>query len=232
MAKVLLVEDDTANAESVAAFLRKKEQHAVDWAADGVQALEFLNVYNYDVIIIDWELPLKSGIELLTEYRNKGGNAPALFLTGRTAVADKTHSLDLGADDYLCKPFDMAELGARVRALLRRQTGRRQNILQAGDVVLDTKAHTVRKQDELVHLTPLEFSLLEFLIRHKGTMFKHEALLDRVWDSSSDAGIDMVRTTIKRIRRKLGEVGKQSTIRNVFGEGYIVEAGDAANNSD
>lgn len=220
MAKILLVEDDTALAQTMLTCLRTQGQHTVDWVDNGNKAQDYLNCYEYELLILDWDLPEKSGIQILEDYRNRGGMASALFVTGKSALANKTQGLDAGADDYLVKPFELEELKARVRAVLRRGTSSKTNLLNSRDVTIDSVARTVKKGGELIHLTTLEFSLLEFLMRHKGQVFSPEALLNRVWDTGSEAGPDMVRTMIKRIRNKLAD---PEIIRTVFGEGYIVD---------
>lgn len=220
MAKILLVEDDKTLAQTVIACLSKQAQHVVDWVADGSSAADYLRRDDYELLILDWELPNKTGVEILSEYRDRGGQASAIFVTGKAALADKTRGLDTGADDYLVKPFELEELKARVRSVLRRSSGTKTNTLTIGSVLIDTNGRTIRKNGELMHLSALEFSLLEFLARHRGQVFSPDALLNRVWDSGSEAGPDMVRTMIKRIRNKLAE---PEIIRNVFGEGYIVD---------
>jgi DNA-binding response OmpR family regulator len=224
MAKILLLEDDTALAQSVVEFLQLKGQHVVDWTPDGQKADELLRFYQYELLILDWDVPKKSGLELLLELRDRGRTVSVLFLTSKSAVSDRMQGLDSGADDYLCKPFSLDELGARVRALLRRGSEHKTPQLRAGDIVIDVAAHIVKKSGELVHLTGSEFALLEFLVRNKGKVFSPEALLNRVWASDSDTSPDMVKATVMRIRRKLGENADESVIRSVFGEGYRVDS--------
>jgi DNA-binding response OmpR family regulator len=222
MAKILLAEDDPHVGDAILQYLVSRHQYDVEWVMDGLQAAEKLSIYNYDVIIVDWEMPHKSGLQLVSEYRDKGGMIPALFLTGRDAASDKIAGLDSGADDYMTKPVIFDELAARIRSLLRRRSGGAA-VTTVGDLVIDTANHSVRYQGELIHLAPREYALLEFLVRHRGHVFSNEALLDRVWGSSSEAGPEMVRATIKRIRKKLGVENSETLIRNVFGTGYVLD---------
>jgi DNA-binding response OmpR family regulator len=220
MAKVLLVEDDKDLANMVRTFLLF-EHHAVESLFDGKGAVEHLKAYPYDIIILDWELPERSGIEILKEYRQRGGTTPILMLTGKGALEDKETGLDAGADDYLPKPFEMRELGARVRALLRRPAGAVSNLLAAGDIKLDTVKYRVWKTDQPISLVPKEFKLLEFFMRHPNQVFTPEALLNRVWPSESESTEEALRTAVKRLRKKIDPAGE--VLRTVHGVGYILE---------
>jgi DNA-binding response OmpR family regulator len=220
MAKVLLVEDDKDLANMVRTFLLF-EHHSVETLFDGKGAVEHLKAYPYDIIILDWELPEQSGIEILKEYRQRGGTTPILMLTGKGGLEDKETGLDAGADDYLPKPFEMRELGARVRALLRRPAGAVSNLLAAGDIKLDTVKYRVWKTDQPISLVPKEFKLLEFFMRHPNQVFTPEALLNRVWPSESESTEEALRTAVKRLRKKIDPDGE--VLRTVHGVGYILE---------
>lgn len=224
MAKILLAEDDQNIGSTLQDYLAAREKHNIDWVSDGAQAAEKLLFYHYDLLIVDWEMPKKSGPEVVSEYRMRGGSTPALFLTGRDSASDKVAGLDSGADDYMTKPVQLPELAARIRALLRRRSGGTV-LLQAsqGKLSIDTAGRIVKYDGELVHLAPREYDLLAFLVRHRGDVFSNEALLDRVWDSNSEASPDMVRATVKRIRKKLGTEDPDAIIRNVFGTGYVID---------
>lgn len=225
MAKILLVEDEQDLAGPVSNWL-ERERHTVEVVGDGTEAAGRLRVYEFDLIILDWMLPGKPGVEVCREYRSRGGVAPILMLTAKSTIDDKETGLDAGADDYLTKPFHLKELSARVRALLRRPKAERPTVLEIGDIVLDPVSATVQKESKEIHLLPKEFALLEFLMRHPNQVFSADAILDRVWDSDSSALSDTVRTTIKTLRRKIDTKGKPSLISNVRGLGYkIGEAG-------
>ena len=221
MAKILLVEDDNDLANTVRTFLIF-QRHAVETIADGRDALDHLLTFDYELVILDWELPRASGIEILREFRNRGANTPILMLTGKDAIDEKLTGLDSGADDYLTKPFDLRELGARVNSLLRRPADIVDaSVLKAGKLSLDPTKHSAFRDGELITLVPREFQLLEFLMRHRNQLFTTEALLNRVWPSDSEATEEAVRTALKRLRKKIDPDGQ--VIKNVHGVGYILE---------
>lgn len=223
MAKVLVVEDDVALGKMVRDWL-SLEHHNTELVADGAEGLSRVKVYDYDLLILDWELPGAPGIEILQAYRARGGLAPVLMLTGRGSVNDKEMGLDAGADDYLSKPFHAKELTARLRALLRRPEGYLGDILKVGSISLDRTNYRVMRGAEEVKLLPKEFALLEFFMRNPNRVFAPEALLNRVWASESEATIDALTTCIKRLRKKLDTEGQESLIKTVHGVGYKIES--------
>jgi DNA-binding response OmpR family regulator len=220
MAKVLLVEDDLDLANMVRTYLMF-EHHSVETLSHGKEAADHLKYYPYDLIILDWELPEKSGIQVLQEFRKGGGNTPVLMLTGKRELEDKETGLDSGADDYLPKPFSMRELGARLRALLRRPRSPQTDLLEIGDIILDTAKYKVWKAKKAVTLVPKEFKLLEFFMRHPNQVFTPEALLSRVWPAESESTDEALRTAVKRLRKKVDPEG--TMLRTVHGAGYILE---------
>jgi len=222
MAKILLVEDNPDLSNVVRTFLLF-EHHQVELLDNGAEANDHLKTFDYDLIVLDWELPGLHGIEVLKAFRSRGGKTPVLMLTGKKELDDKELGLDSGADDYLTKPFEMRELAARVRALLRRpKSGQESNTLVAGDIRMDVSKHRVVKGEQSISLVPKEFQLLEFLLRNQNHVFTPEALLNRVWPSDSEATLEALRTTIKRVRKKVDPDGK--ILRTVYGVGYILEA--------
>lgn len=224
MAKILIVEDEPDLAEPVRAYLTH-EHHLVEVVADGNEALERLRFYKYDLIVMDWMLPGMHGVEVCKHFRASGGTTPILMLTSRKQVNDKITGLDSGADDYLTKPFDVQEIAARVRALLRRPQAVSSNVLTARNLVLESSTFRVTRNGEDVSLLPKEFALLEFFMRHPNQVFSAEALLDRVWSSESEASPETIRTYIKRLRQKIDIKGeKNSIISTVHGVGYKLEA--------
>lgn len=220
MAKFLIADDDKELSTFVREYL-EMEANMVDQAFDGQAAEDFLRSYSYDAAIIDWQMPGLSGPEVVQRFRQRGGTTPIIMLTAKDTTKDKTAGLDAGADDYLTKPFDLDELKARLRALLRRAPAYREDKLRIRDMEINFTTHEIEVTGQAVHLTPLEFSLLEFLVKHRGEIFSCEALLDRVWPARSEAGIDMVRSTVKRLRKKIGD-DKDELIRNVYGVGYTM----------
>lgn len=221
MAKILVVEDDVELSTIICDEL-KLRHHVSEVAHDGTEAYEKLRFYKYDLIILDWALPGMSGVEICKAFRDSGGKTPLLMLTGKNLSKEKELGLDSGADDYLTKPFDMAELAARVRALLRRPAGYTSNAMQAGNIELDAAAFRVTRDGAEVKLQPKEFALLEFLMRHRNQFFTSEQLLDRVWKSESDATAESLRTCVKRLREKIDTDGEPSIIENVRRMGYRV----------
>lgn len=222
MPKILLVEDDLLLARAVVDWL-KHERHTVEHTADGGEALHLMKGFPYDLIILDWELPVKCGIDVLKEFRRSGGTACVIFLTSKGELEDKESGLDAGADDYLTKPFHMKELSARIRALLRRPTDIvAGDTLSVSDLVLDTKTLRVTRAGVDVQLQPVEFSILEFLLRHKNEVFNAETLLARVWKSESEATPGALRVCLNRLRKKLNDTGEQSLIENIHGCGYTI----------
>lgn len=219
MAKILIVEDDIQLSKLVRDWL-KMERHEVEVVNDGQEGLNRLKVYDYDLVVLDLELPVIGGMEILREFRATGKKTPVLILTGRTTIDDKELGLDSGADDYLTKPFHAKELTARIRALMRRVGGNIGSVLTSGDIELDRTSFTVKRAGIDIKLVPKEFALLEFLMRNPGTVFPPEALLNRVWSNESDATVEALTTCIKRLRKKLDVEGKESIIRNVHGVGY------------
>ena len=221
MSKILLVEDDPLFAQMIVDYL-SAQQFRVELTDNGKDAQNLLRDFQYEVVILDWGLPDMSGIEILRDFRGRGGITPVLMLTGRDKVEEKEHGLDSGADDYLTKPFNMRELTARVRALIRRTGPSPTGILTAGAIALNPTTHVVTKNGEEVRLLPKEFSLLEYLMRHPNQVFTAEMLLDRVWNSESDAGTEAVRTCLKRLRKKIDDDTEESLIQTLHGVGYKI----------
>lgn len=217
--KLLLVEDDREIASMVTEWLTS-QRFEIDTAYEGALGLELLALNVYDVIIMDWELPDTTGIEIIKTFRSNKGVTPIIMLTAKGAVANKETGLDSGADDYLAKPFSLAELTARIRALLRRAPSYQPSVLQVADLTLDPVKYRVMKGQKEIHLNPRDFALLEFLMRHPDEIFSTAALLQRVWQSSSDVASDTLRTSIKRLRQQIDSDSEESLIENIPKVGY------------
>lgn len=215
--RLLLVEDDEMIAEPVLGALRR-EGYAVDWAKDGREAELSLANDVYDLVLLDLGLPKKDGVSVLAAYRRRGGEAPILILTARDSVTDRVSGLDAGADDYLVKPFDLYELAARARALLRRRTGRKQPVYAHGELALDPAAHEVTKGGEPVSLVPREFALLHVLIEEPARVFTKAELEERLYGWGEEVESNAVDAVIYSVRRKFGH----AVIRNVRGLGWAV----------
>jgi two-component system, OmpR family, response regulator QseB len=213
--RLLLVEDDEMIAETVLESLRR-EGYAVDWARDGREAELSLGHGVYDLVLLDLGLPKKDGIDVLNGYRKRGGEAPIIILTARDAVTDRIAGLDAGADDYLVKPFDLDELAARARALLRRRTGKKQPVYTHGDLALDPAAHEVTLAGAAVSLVPREFALLHILIEEPTRVFTKAELEDRLYGWGEEVGSNTIEVHVHSLRRKLGA----EQIVTVRGVGY------------
>lgn len=225
MAKILIVEDDEILANLVKKGLTK-ENYAVDIVTNGSDGLSWLQNEAYSLAIVDWELPQLSGVELCQRYRRDGGNVPILMLTGKKKSSEVVEGLDAGADDYLPKPFDMAPLLARIRALLRRPRAIAESHLVVGDIKLDPATGTVCVNENVVDLTKKEFGVLDHLMRNANRICSPQSILDNVWSTDSDSTPDVVRSVVSRLKIKLeaAGVGKESQIRNIYGMGYKLEA--------
>ncbi|MDZ4835813.1 MAG: response regulator transcription factor [Candidatus Melainabacteria bacterium] len=222
MTKLLVVEDDADFRDRLEEYL-KSQRYTVDSASTGSEGSEKLKFFQYDVVVLDWNLPGMNGVDVLREFRAAGGKTPVLMLTGRDQVADKALGLDSGADDYLTKPFSLLELAARIRALLRRPQHVQQTSLTAGELELDTVSREVLVAGKKVELLPLEYGVLEFLLRHPNHVVSHNQLVERVWKSDSNATTEAVRTLMVSLRKKIGTPGKQSLIKTVHGLGYKLD---------
>jgi DNA-binding response OmpR family regulator len=220
--RILLVEDE----EKVSRFIErglKAELHVVEVAADGATALHQLRDFNYDLVILDLNLPDRSGNEVLAAMRKAGVTTPVLILTARDGLSAKVESFDLGADDYLTKPFSFTELLLRVKALLRRgQVPARPDVLTVGDLVLDRRAHQVRRGDKPVELTSREFALLDYLMVNAGRVLSRTMIVENVWDQSFEGLTNIVDVYIRQLRKKIDEESPVKLLRTIRGVGYSI----------
>jgi DNA-binding response OmpR family regulator len=216
--RVLVIEDDGELAEAIGAGLRQ-ERMAVDVAFDGAAGLERALVTDYDVIVLDRDLPGRHGDEVCAELVRAGARSRVLMLTAAATIEDKVDGLGLGADDYLPKPFDFAELVARIRALGRRPTTALPPVLESGDLTLDSNTRVATRGGRRLELSPKEFAVLECLLAAGGRVVSAEELLERAWDEAADPFSNVVKVTISRLRRKLGD---PPVIETVPGGGYRI----------
>jgi two-component system OmpR family response regulator len=221
--RLLLVEDDVKLARAVGRGLRH-EGYAVDVVGDGDAGLMQAAVWDYDAIVLDVMLPNRDGFEVCRLLRERDCWAPILMLTARGRVGDRIRGLDVGADDYLAKPFDFGELVARLRALVRRAPAPRPVRLEVGDLVVDPSAHEVARAGVPVALTAREFAVLEYLARHAGEAVSRTALLDHVWDENFEGSTNIVDVYVGYLRRKLEQPFGRPLIRTIRGVGYALEA--------
>jgi DNA-binding response OmpR family regulator len=219
--RILIVEDDRKLAEFVARGLRA-ERFAVDIAVSGREGESFINSYDYDLLILDLLLPQMSGTELLRHVRLSHPSMPVLVLTARDSIEDKVAHFEAGADDYLTKPFDIAELLVRIKALLRRTPVERSDVLRIADLELDRLTQTVRRDGRRIDLTVKEYALLEYLLCSPGRVFSRTMILNHVWDQSFEGVTNIVDVYVRYLRRKVDEPFPVKLIHTVRGVGYCV----------
>jgi two-component system, OmpR family, response regulator len=222
--RLLVVEDDAKLARALGRGLRH-EGYAVDVVGDGDAALMQAAVWEYDAIVLDVMLPVRDGFAVCRTLRERGCWAPVLMLTARGQVSDRIGGLDVGADDYLVKPFDFGELLARLRALVRRAPPQRPARLEIGDLVVDPATHAVTRAGVAVELTAREFAVLEFLARNAGEAITRARLLDHVWDENFTGSTNIVDVYVGYLRRKLEQPFDRPLIRTIRGVGYALEPG-------
>ena len=221
--RILLIEDEREIAEFIMRGLRA-ERFAVDWANTGEEGLGWAKVNDYDIGIFDVRLPGMSGVEVCRTLRERKKELPIIMLSVMNDAVTKVEALNAGADDYLAKPFFMAELLARMRALLRREHKTTGPVLRIADLVLDTVSHGVRRGKQQIRLNRKEFSLLEYLMRHPGVTLTRGMILEHVWDMNADPFTNTVDVHIRFLRQKIDEGHGMKLIKTVHGYGYKIEA--------
>ena len=220
--RILLVEDE----KKVASFIKKgleEEYHSVDVAFDGKNGLHLALTGEHDLIILDIMLPYKDGFSVLKEIRKEKISTPVLFLTAKDTVSDKVQGLDIGADDYLPKPFAFEELLARVRALLRRHSPEKDLILKVLDLSLNTQTHSVIRNNIEIKLTPKEYSILEYLVRNKNRVISRTLLAEHVYDYHFDTNTNVLDVYINKLRNKIDKNSDSPVIQTIRGVGYIIK---------
>jgi DNA-binding response OmpR family regulator len=231
--RILLVEDEPDLGQAIQRSL-SREKYIVDWVQDGTEAWEYLeNCHvHYTLAIFDWLLPGLSGLELCQRLRSHKAPLPILMLTAKDRIEDRVMGLDAGADDYLVKPFGMAELKARVRALNRRSPQLQPQQLQVGHLVLDYGSSTISVQTpadtQRIQLTAKEFQLLEYFMRHPNQLLSRDQLMTQVWEIESDPISNVVPAQIRLLRRKLADHGCEELLETVYGLGYRLAVAPAA----
>lgn len=218
--KLLLVEDDPRIAASLAEALTD-QRYSVDLAADGEEGWDYIETYPYDLVVLDVTLPKLNGMALCQRLRKQGYAMPVLILTAKDTSTDKVMGLDVGADDYVVKPFDLKELLARIRALLRRSSSILPPVLEWGELRLNSAAHTVTYGTQLLSLTPKEYGLLELFIRNPSRVFSRSMILDYLWTAEEAPGEETIKVHLRALRQKLKAVGAADDfIETVYGLGY------------
>lgn len=221
--RLLIVEDEREMAQLLRVGL-EEENHIVSLAFDGISGLELARTCDFDVIILDVMLPKLDGFEVARRLRAKGNRTPILMLTARDTVPDVVKGLDLGADDYLTKPFSFAVLLARLRAASRRQAGQPTSLVRVADLVLNRATMEVFRARRPISLTATEFRLLEFLMRRPGAVVSRNAIVEAVWGFDQDVNDNTVDAFIRLVRRKIDEPFEEKLIRTVRGVGYSMRA--------
>ena len=215
--RLLLIEDDTLLGDGIRAGLTQ-EGYTVDWLRDGEAADNALKSEHFELMVLDLGLPRRSGLEVLKALRGRGSALPVLILTARDTVTDRVAGLDAGADDYLIKPFALDELTARLRALLRRQSGRAVNTISHGAIVLDPEAHAVSRNGKPVELSPREFAVLQLLLEQRGKVLSKARLEESLYAWGDEVESNAIEVYVHHLRKKLGA----ELIRTIRGVGYVI----------
>ena len=223
--RILVVEDEKKINDVIVKTL-KKEKYGVDSCFDGEEALDYIFSVEYDIILLDIMLPKKDGFEVLKSMRKKGIKTPVLFLTARDQIEDRVRGLDLGADDYLVKPFAFEELLARIRVVLRKNSGSGEdsgNVLKIANLAVDCNKHEVFRDDVSIKLSAKEFSILEYMMRNKGRVVSKEKIEEHVWDFDYEGGSNIVEVYIKFLRKKVDNDFSPKLIHTIRRVGYILK---------
>lgn len=222
--KVLLAEDD-AKLGKLIKYMLEKNDISVEWVTRGDEIYEYATYDDYDVLILDWMMPGESGVDACRRLREGGYEKAILMLTARDAVEDRVTGLDAGADDYLVKPFEFAELLARLRALGRRSSQKiQQDVVQVGEFTLNRTAKVLKKQDQVIQLSPREFQIFDLLAQNLGIVVPREIILDRIWGLESEVSSNNIDSYVKLIRKKLDLGDGKTMIHTIRGVGYKLEA--------
>lgn len=220
--RALVVEDEKYMNRIISKKL-KVEGYSVDSCYDGEEALNYIKSTSYDIIIMDIMMPQKNGYEVLKEIRYEGNSVPVLFLTAKDALEDRIKGLDLGADDYLVKPFHFEELMTRIRVMIRRSHGKVSNQLQIADLILDVNAHTVKRNNNFIELSAKEFAILEYMMQNSGIVLSREKLETHIWNYDYQGASNMIDVYIRYLRIKIDKDYENKLIHTVRGVGYMIK---------
>ena len=218
----ILIAEDEKDLREVTVKRLKAEGFGVDGCEDGKEALEYLGAADYNLVILDIMMPRMDGLTALKKIRQMGNPVPVLLLTAKDAVADRVAGLDAGADDYLTKPYAFEELLARIRALARRNSTEKSDILTAGSLSVELSSKRVMREEQEILLSAKEFALLETLIRHKGQVLSRAQLENQVWDFGFEGGSNIVDVYIRYLRRKVDDPFEKKLIHTIRGAGYVL----------
>lgn len=222
----ILVVEDTKDMNLLIVKTLKKAGYTVDGCYDGEEAKLHLLGAQYDAILLDIMMPKLNGYDFLKYLREKGHETPVLFLTAKDAVADRVKGLDLGADDYLVKPFDFDELLARIRVMTRKKSGSRSNLFTYADLIVDTQKRTVHRGDKEISLIPKEFTILEHFIRNQGIVISREQLENRIWNYEYSGSSNNIDVYMSRLRKKIDGEFSVKLIHTIRGVGWVLREGE------
>lgn len=223
--RILVVEDER-DLNRVISKRLESEGYSVDRCFDGEEALDFIDVGEFDAIIMDIMMPRINGIEVLKQMRSRNNTTPVLLLTARDGIGDRVNGLDAGADDYLIKPFAFEELLARIRVMTRKASGNSTNVFSAADLTMDLNSHTVVRGDVNINLSAKEFEILEYLLRNKGIVLSREKIESHVWNFDYSGGTNVVDVYIRYLRKKIDDEFEPKLIHTVRGCGYVLRVDD------
>lgn len=223
--RILVVEDER-DLNRVISKRLESEGYSVDRCFDGEEALDFIDVGEFDAIIMDIMMPRINGIEVLKQMRSRNNATPVLLLTARDGIGDRVNGLDAGADDYLIKPFAFEELLARIRVMTRKASGNPTNVFSAADLTMDLNSHTVVRGDVNINLSAKEFEILEYLLRNKGIVLSREKIESHVWNFDYSGGTNVVDVYIRYLRKKIDDEFEPKLIHTVRGCGYVLRVDD------
>ena len=218
----LLVAEDQKDLNDIITKTLTRNHYTVDSCFDGQEALDYLDMAEYDAVILDIMMPKKNGLEVLKSLRASGNAVPVLLLTARDSISDRVTGLDAGADDYLIKPFAFEELLARIRAMLRKREGRAQNRCQAADLTVDLDTRTVMRGNIPITLSSKEFSILEYLITNQGIVLSRDRIEQHIWNYDYEGGSNVVDVYIRYLRKKIDDGFEPKLIHTVRGAGYVL----------
>lgn len=221
----ILVAEDEKDMNRLITRTLEKEGYGVDSCYDGQEALDYLASAEYDGAILDIMMPKLDGHQVLKRLRARGSDLPVLFLTARDSVADRVAGLDLGADDYLVKPFDFDELLARIRVMLRKRSGHKTSVITIGDLKIDTGSHSVARGARAIELSSREYSILEYMAMHPGQVLSREQIETHVWNFDYSGGSNVVDVYISYLRKKIDGGEPVKLIRTVWGSGWMIKEG-------
>lgn len=228
--RVLVVEDAKDMNRLIVKTLTRAG-YSVDGCYNGEEALDFLAGAEYDAILLDVMMPKMDGYALLEKLRSQGMDTPVLFLTARDAISDRVKGLDLGADDYLVKPFDFEELLARIRAMTRKKAGKRSNVFTLGNLQVDAQSHTVTRGGQEINLLPKEFTILEYMIRNQGTVLSREQLENQIWNYERSGSSNNIDVYISKLRKKIDGDGQSRLLHTIRGVGWVLRTEEGKGNT-